>query len=74
MKPVDRSLPLAFVLAAAVQMPGTILPDASQALQAGALAPLMGGPAVAGSAVGWHDDARLAPRQRTAQRFLNFGK
>jgi hypothetical protein len=71
MKHTDRSLPLAFVLAAAVQMPGTVLPDTSRALQPGVLSPLMERPAAAAS--GRQGDDRPESQQRTAQRFLNFG-
>jgi hypothetical protein len=71
MRHASGSLPFALVLAAAVQTPGTILPDlgnTSRPLQAGLLSPLLQG---ADSAGGGADRASEA-QPRVAQRFLNF--
>ena len=71
----SRSLPLAFVLAAAaMHAPGTILPDVAGTggtLQPGVLSPLMETATGGGAAIGGNGD-RPSSHQRTAQRFLNF--
>jgi hypothetical protein len=68
MRHANSSLPFALVLAAAVQTPGTILPDmtnTSLSLQPGLLSPLLDRAAAIGS------DQPFG-NQRVTQRFLNF--
>jgi len=71
MRHASGSLPFALVLAAAVQTPGSILPDLSNTtgpLQPGLLAPLLQGVDSAGIA----SDGAREDQPRVAQRFLNF--
>jgi hypothetical protein len=69
----DRSLPLAFVLAAAVQLPGMVVPEIGGVLRPGALAPLLERSEAANTPSGQQDAGRSSPHQRAAQRFSNFG-
>jgi len=71
MRHASGSLPFALVLAAAVQTPGTILPDLSNTtgpLQPGLLSPLLQGSDSAGATAG----RAREDQPRVAQRFLNF--
>ena len=69
------SLPLAFMLAAAAQTPGTVVGDIlnpSRSLQPGALSALVGRAPAVGIASDPQGDNHSQSYQRTAQRFLNF--